>query len=112
MDIEHIAAQLEALGHPTRLSIFRLLVRAGQSGLAVGQLQDRLDIAASTLSHHLSKLVVIGLVAQERRGTTLLCSVNFDAMRELVSVLADECCRDEDVRGQERTACGAEVTPA
>ena len=99
MDKEHqsiddMAAALEALGNPTRLRIYRVLVRAGDPGLSVGQIQDRLDMAASTLSHHLSKLKMVRLVAQERRGTTLICRANYTAMRGLIDFLAAECCAD------------------
>ena len=92
---EDVAARLEALGNPTRLKIFRMLVRAGEGGLAVGELQRRLDAAASTLSHHLRALIGVGLVSQERRKTTLICRANFVTMQNLVSFLVDECCADE-----------------
>ena len=88
------AARLEALGNPTRLSVYRLLVRAGDDGLAVGQLQKKLDIAASTLSHHLRSLIDVDLVRQERLGTTLMCRANYKVMAALVSFLVDECCAD------------------
>ena len=57
MVIEKAASQLEALGNTTRLRIYRALVRAGEEGMPVGRLQEKLDIAASTLSHHLKRLV-------------------------------------------------------
>jgi ArsR family transcriptional regulator len=88
------AAQLEALGNPTRLAIYRTLVRAGETGLSVGRLQSKIGAAASTLSHHLQKLIQVGLVNQERRGTTLLCRANFREMQSLVGYLVDECCAD------------------
>ena len=56
MKVEKAAKQLEALGNPTRLHLYRALVRAGDAGLPVGHLQDKLRIAASTLSHHLHGL--------------------------------------------------------
>ncbi|RVC26363.1 ArsR family transcriptional regulator, partial [Mesorhizobium sp. M7A.F.Ca.AU.002.02.1.1] len=62
MRLEKAAAQLEALGNPTRLQLYRILVRAGDDGLAVGSVQGRLDIPSSTLSHHLKRLVDTGLV--------------------------------------------------
>ena len=99
--LEDAAARLEALGNPTRLAVYRLLVRAGDGGLPVGELQRRLDAAASTLSHHLRTLVVVGLVSQERRKTTLVCRANYDAMRGLISFLVDECCADEKSCGGE-----------
>ena len=97
MNIDDIALRLEALGHPTRLRVFRMLVRVGEAGLPVGQLQERLELAGSTLSHHLSKLVSVGLVAQERQATSLICRADFDAMRSLVDTLEDECCVEQAV---------------
>ena len=95
MNIDNVSAQLEALGHPTRLKIFHTLVRVGQPGLSVGQLQKRLEIAGSTMTHHLAKLVAVGMVEQERQGTTYLCRANFTEMRALLSTLADECCVED-----------------
>lgn len=103
MKLEKTAAQLEALGNPTRLRIYRVLVRAGDAGLPVGGVQERLDIPASTLSHHCRRLVEAGLITQERRGTTLICRADYPAMQALIGYLADECCADG--------AC-ASVTPA
>jgi DNA-binding transcriptional ArsR family regulator len=94
MKLDDAAAHLEALGNPTRLKIYRALVRAGDAGLAVGRLQDKLKIAPSTLSHHIKTLVVVGLVNQVRDSTTLMCHANYDVMRGLVDFLAAECCAD------------------
>lgn len=95
MNIETVASQLEALGNATRLTIYRTLVRAGGNGLPVGKLQLKLDIAASTLSHHIKKLVEVNLVSQERQATTLICRANYTAMNGLIGYLSDECCADE-----------------
>jgi ArsR family transcriptional regulator len=94
MKLEKAAAQLEALGNPTRLNIYRILVRAGEPGLAVGRIQEKLDIPASTLSHHCRRLIDTGLVSQERQATTLICRAHFPAMNALIGYLADECCAD------------------
>jgi ArsR family transcriptional regulator len=94
MNVEQAAKQLEALGSPTRLQVYRTLVRAGDEGLPVGRLQEKLGIAASTLSHHLHRLILTGLVTQERQATTLLCRANYPAMNSLVGFLVDECCVD------------------
>lgn len=85
---------MEALGNPTRLKIYRVLVRAGDEGISVGHIQDRIGIPASTLSHHCKRLVDTGLCSQERRGTTLICRARYPAMRALIGYLADECCAD------------------
>lgn len=94
MTIDDAAARLEALGNPTRLRIYRALVRAGDAGTSVGRLQEQLKVAPSTLSHHLKALVIVDLIAQERRGTTLICRANYEVMRGLIGFLAAECCVD------------------
>ena len=94
MKVEKAAKQLEALGNPTRLQVYRALVRAGDAGLPVGRVQEKLGIAASTLSHHLHRLMLTGLVSQERQATTLICRANYAAMDRLVGYLVDECCVD------------------
>ena len=102
MMIEKAASQLEALGNTTRLRIYRALVRAGDEGMPVGQLQERLDVAASTLSHHLKRMLETGLVTQERQATTLICRANYDNMHALVRYLVDECCADSQCLAQSR----------
>jgi ArsR family transcriptional regulator, arsenate/arsenite/antimonite-responsive transcriptional repressor len=92
MKIDDAAARLEALGNPTRLRIYRALVRAGHSGMSVGKLQTRLELAASTLSHHLKALLTVGLISQERQATTLICRANYEVMRGIVDFLVAECC--------------------
>ena len=94
MKLEKAASQLEALGNPTRLNIYRILVRAGETGLPVGRIQEKLDIPASTLSHHCKRLVDTALVTQERQATTLICRANYPGMNALIGYLADECCAD------------------
>jgi ArsR family transcriptional regulator, arsenate/arsenite/antimonite-responsive transcriptional repressor len=94
MNIEQAAKQLEALGNPTRLRVYRTLVRAGDAGLPVGRLQEKLGIAASTLSHHLHRLILTGLVTQERQATTLICRANYPVMQDLLGFLVAECCAD------------------
>lgn len=105
MDIQETAARLEALGNPTRLAIYRLLVRAGETGMSVGAIQQALSLAGSTLSHHLKTLLIVDLVRQDRAGTTLMCRANFAIMHGLVDFLVTECCVDE------KTCCG-EATEA
>ncbi|MEL6946907.1 MAG: metalloregulator ArsR/SmtB family transcription factor [Pseudomonadota bacterium] len=87
-----VAVALSALGHEARLSVFRLLVRAGEHGLNVGEIGAHLDIPASTLAHHLRALVQAGLVVQERQGREIVNRPDFEAMRAALSFLTDECC--------------------
>jgi DNA-binding transcriptional ArsR family regulator len=104
MKLDDAAAHLEALGNPTRLKIYRALVRAGDAGMPVGRLQDRLKIAPSTLSHHIKTLMVVGLINQVRDATTLICHANYDVMRDLVGFLVAECCTEGSESKDARTA--------
>jgi ArsR family transcriptional regulator, arsenate/arsenite/antimonite-responsive transcriptional repressor len=81
-----------ALGHEVRLTLFRLLVRAGGEGLNIGEITRQMGLAPSTLSHHLATLVEAGLVRQERRGREVLNHANLSALRELMGFLDAECC--------------------
>ena len=92
MKLEDAARQLEALGNPTRLAIFRMLIRAGHKGSTVGDIRQRLDIPASTLSHHIAKLVHTGLVSQERESRNLNCKADFNNMDDLMAFLVRNCC--------------------
>jgi ArsR family transcriptional regulator len=94
MDFDIAASRLAALGNPTRLKLYRLLVRAGDSGLSMGRIQEKLGIPASTLSHHCRALVRVDLIHQDRVGTFLICRTNYPAMRALLDELAAECCID------------------
>ena len=92
MKLERAAAQLEALGNPTRLAIYRVLIEAGRTGSPVGDVRERIGIPGSTLSHHISKLVRAGLVVQERESRTLYCKANFKTMDNLLAFLLHNCC--------------------
>ena len=102
MELDRAAKCLSELGNPTRLEVFRLLVRAGDSGMTVGGIQKHLNVPASTLSHHLSHLVWAGLIIQERDGRTLHCRTQPGVMNELVGFLMDECCKGFDSETNEQ----------
>jgi DNA-binding transcriptional ArsR family regulator len=105
MKLEEAAAQLESLGNPTRLAIYRALVRAGDDGMPVGKLQTKLDIPGSTLSHHLRLLIDTELVTRERKATTLICRANYPIMRGLIGFLQDECCANANTTTTNDAAC-------
>ncbi|MEM9250149.1 MAG: metalloregulator ArsR/SmtB family transcription factor [Pseudomonadota bacterium] len=86
------ARALAALGHDARLAIFRLLVRAGEPGLTVGQISEHLGFAASTQAHHLRTLSQAGLITQQKNGREVINRADFDAMRALTAFLTEECC--------------------
>lgn len=100
------ARALAALGHDARLSIFRLLVKAGDDGLRVSDIGDHLGLAPSTLAHHLSTLVEAGLVLQDRQGREVFNRVDYPAMRRLVGFLTSECCAGVPVLSPEGAADG------
>lgn len=87
-----IADVLAALGHEVRLSLFRLLVKAGEDGLNVGDLKAHMRLPASTLAYHLSTLVAVGLVVQERRGREVVSRADYDTMNRAIRFLTDQCC--------------------
>ncbi|KLN60243.1 ArsR family transcriptional regulator [Kiloniella spongiae] len=94
MNVETAASQMEALGKPKRLDIYRALIRAGKEGLSVGALQEKMAIPGSTLSHHLKTLMIADLITQERQATTLICRANYASVKQLIDYLVCECCID------------------
>lgn len=95
--MEHNSAThaLAALGQPTRLSIFRLLVRAGTGGKLAGDIALALSLPGATLSFHLKELVAAGLITAEQRGRTICYRAQFEAMNALVAYLTENCCADD-----------------
>lgn len=98
MELETAANVLSKIGNPTRLRIVRLLVRAGDDGLPVGNIQKQLGIPGSTLTHHITHLKSAGVIRQQRRQATLICKMQYDLLRDLVDYLTEECCADENTR--------------
>jgi ArsR family transcriptional regulator len=98
MELNDAANILAKIGNPTRLKIVRLLVRAGDDGLAVGQIQKQLNIPGSTLTHHIAHLKSAGVIRQLRQQATLICTIEFNLLRDLVDYLTEECCTDQATR--------------
>jgi len=91
-ELQQTADAMEALGNETRLAVFTQLVPAGQAGLTVGEIQRRLGVPASTLSHHLARLIQVDLVRQERQGRKLICRANYKRMDGVLRFLTRNCC--------------------
>jgi len=85
-----------ALGSPARLQIVRALVRAGEKGLSVGDIQSQTGIAASTLAHHLRSLVSVGLIQQQKIGRTIINVAEFEQLQALAGYILEECCADQN----------------
>lgn len=89
------AAAIEALGalaQEHRLALFRLLVRAGETGMPAGAIAEALGVPNSSLSFHLAQLRTAGLIEQERRHRSLIYRANYPAMNALVGYLMENCC--------------------
>ena len=100
------AGMLAAMGTEPRLRIMQLLLSAHPEGLVVGDIGDELEIASSTLSHHLEKLKNEDLVRVRREGTFLWYSANAEALQELLGFLYAECCtRNKAVEPQKIVCC-------
>jgi ArsR family transcriptional regulator len=87
---------LGALAHEHRLAIYRLLVQAGEAGLAVGAIGEKLKLAPATLSFHLAALRHAGLVNARRDSRTLYQAADYGAMNGLIGYLSENCCQGAD----------------
>lgn len=85
---------LSALAHAHRLTLFRLLVKAGDEGMAVGEMAAVTGMAGATLTNHLHILRRAGLVADERRGRGIQCRACYPQMNALLDFLTENCCAD------------------
>jgi ArsR family transcriptional regulator len=92
VDTKQAIAALAALAQETRLTIFRMLVEAGPSGLPAGTIAERLGLPASSLSFHLAHLTRAGLLAQKRHSRSLIYSADFAVTDALVGYLTENCC--------------------
>jgi ArsR family transcriptional regulator, arsenate/arsenite/antimonite-responsive transcriptional repressor len=99
--LDRHAEQLAALGHPVRLAVLRFVVQGGENGTAAGDIQSHVDVPASTLSHHLKRLVDAALLVSRTEGTFHYYSADYKALRGLTDYVWEDCCR----RGQGKSGC-------
>lgn len=83
---------LAALAQSHRLAIFRLLVASGPDGLSAGDIAAQLGVAPNTLTFHLDRLRHAALVTVRRDGRSMIYAARFDAMKDLLGFLTDDCC--------------------
>ena len=93
MEMNHAVDRLSALAQEGRLSVFRLLVRAGPDGMAAGDIARALSVPANTLSAQLTVLTNAGLAASRRDGRSVIYTASYDGMSELLVYLMDDCCQ-------------------
>ncbi|NKC15201.1 MAG: metalloregulator ArsR/SmtB family transcription factor [Gammaproteobacteria bacterium] len=94
LELEQAAQGFAAIGSEPRLEVLLALVRAGPQGLTVGDIQARVGLPASTLSHHLKFLAAGGLIEQQKRGRSIINQAAFSRIETLAAFLLSECCAD------------------
>jgi DNA-binding transcriptional ArsR family regulator len=92
MKPDSVIASLSALAQEHRLALFRLLVQAGEDGMAAGRIAEALGLPNSSLSFHLAQLQAAGLIEQQRQGRSLIYRADYAAMNQLVGYLTENCC--------------------
>lgn len=113
MEMIHALSAFEALGQPTRLAVFRLLVQTGSGGLAAGDIALTLDLRPNTLSTHLSILSQAGLITAARQGRSIRYSADMQGLRALMTWLLQDCCGGKpETCGPilDQIACACEVS--
>ncbi|MEO1249594.1 MAG: helix-turn-helix domain-containing protein [Pseudomonadota bacterium] len=96
LSIEQAVQGFAAAGSEPRLEVLLALVRAGPDGLMVNEIQERLEMPASTLAHHLRFLAAGGLIEQEKNGRAVHNRAAFETIEALADFLLRECCADMD----------------
>ena len=92
MESAEAVRKLSALAQDARLAVFRLLIKAGPQGLAAGEISRALETAANTTSAQLLVLSNAGLIHARRDGRSIIYSVDFEAMSDLMVFLTEDCC--------------------
>ena len=88
----HAISVLAALAQPTRLAIFRLLLKHEPVGITAGVIADTVGAPHNSISTHLAILVRAGLLRGSREGRTIIYRANIEGMRSLIGFLINDCC--------------------
>jgi ArsR family transcriptional regulator, arsenate/arsenite/antimonite-responsive transcriptional repressor len=105
MTPETAVSAFGALAQDTRLSVFRMLVRAGPEGLSAGEIAATAETSAPTMSHHLAILERSGLARSTRHGRSIRYAADYDGTRRLLAFLTEDCCQGRP------EICGVEIAP-
>ena len=95
MKTKEAVAALGALAHESRITVYRLLVAAGPSGLAAGVIAERLHLPPATLSFQLKELSHAGLATSRQEGRYVIYAAHFGNALKLVNYLTENCCGGE-----------------
>ena len=103
METLNAAELLAALGHESRLAVFRLLIEAGPDGLNASAIGEALGMAPATLSFHLAHLSRVGLISGARESRFIRYTAGYATIDELIAFLTRNCC--QGAACLPRTAC-------
>jgi len=95
MELKDALSAFSALSQETRLEVLQLLVRQGPSGLAAGDIAEKMGVAAPTLSFHLKELAAADLVVARKMGRSVIYAANYSGVRALVDFLMADCCQGD-----------------
>jgi ArsR family transcriptional regulator, arsenate/arsenite/antimonite-responsive transcriptional repressor len=84
-----------ALAQDTRMQIVRLLIKAGDPGVASGSLADSLSVSAASMSFHLGQLEAAGLVESRRQSRSIIYRANYKTLGALIRFLMEDCCNGD-----------------
>jgi DNA-binding transcriptional ArsR family regulator len=96
---------LAALGHESRLAVFRMLVEAGTDGINASAISEKLGLAPATLSFHLAHLSRAGLITGRQVSRFIYYSANYAVMDELLAYLTNNCCQGEPCLPKSSARC-------
>jgi DNA-binding transcriptional ArsR family regulator len=84
---------LAALAQPTRIDVFRRLIKSYPDEIAAGELARQCKTRHNTMSTHLAILSRAGLVAVRKEGRMMHFSAKFERFQGLISFLLQDCCQ-------------------
>ena len=92
MEVIDVTARFAALSQETRLDVFRLLIKSGETGMAAGEIALRLEVKQNTMSQNLNVLTQSGLIRKTREGRSIRYFADYAGIRGLVGFLMEDCC--------------------
>ncbi len=95
MDSPDAILALAALAQPTRLDVFRLLVKHEPRGMPAGDIAQELAVPHNTMSSHLAILTRAALVSSERYGRSIVYRANLATLQSVTLFLLQDCCGGE-----------------
>ncbi len=95
MDIKEAVDALGALAQESRLKVFRLLIQAGTSGMAAGEIAKAVGIPKNTMSSHLAILARANLIQARKEGRSIIYAAHFEGTRSLLSFFVEDCCQGD-----------------